>query len=77
MAQIKKFFPFSFGISDVTKLVINIVIYIVIAVVGGLILGLLSAIPVVGWLFVILGSLIDLYAFIGIVLAVLSFLKVV
>lgn len=77
MAQLKKFFPFSFGIADVTKLVINIIIYIVIAAVGGLILALLSSIPIVGWLFSILGGLIDLYAFIGIVLAVLSYLKVV
>ena len=77
MDTLKKIFPFSFGIADVTKLIINIIIYIVAGAVGGLLIGLLAGIPIVGWLFATIGGLIDLYVVIGIVLAVLDYLKII
>ncbi len=76
MDFLKKFFPWSFKANDVKALVISIIIYIVIGFVGGLILGLLSAIPLIGWLFSIVGGLLELYTVVGIVLAVLVFVKV-
>lgn len=76
MDTLKKFFPHAFKAVDVKALVIAIIIYIVIGFVGGLIIGLLSAIPFIGWLFSIVGALLDLYTLIGIVLAILVFAKV-
>ena len=76
MDFLKKFFPWSFKANDVKALVIAIVIYIVIGFVGGLVIGLLGAIPFIGWLFRIVGALLDVYTLVGIILAVLVFAKV-
>ena len=48
MDMLKKYFPFSFKAKDVKDLVINIVIYLVVSIVGGWVLGLIGAIPVIG-----------------------------
>lgn len=77
MDKVKKFFPFSVKGTDVKSLVISIIIYIVIGFVGGLIIGLLGAIPLIGILFSIVGWVLDIYCLVGIVLAVLYFLGVV
>ena len=77
MSFLKKYFPFSFGISEVAKLVISIIIYVVIGIIGGAIIGFLSGIAVIGWLFAIIGSLLEVYVVVGIVLAVLDFLKII
>ena len=76
MDILKKFFPHAFKANDVKALVIAIIIYLVIGFVGGLIIGLLSAIPLIGWLFSIVGALLDLYTLVGIILAILVFAKV-
>ena len=76
MDTLKKFFPHAFKANDVKALVIAIIIYIVIGFVGGLIIGLLSGIPLIGWLFSIVGALLDIYTLVGIILAILVFVKV-
>ena len=45
MDMLKKYFPFSFKAKDVKDLVINIVIYLVVSIVAGWVLGLIGAIP--------------------------------
>lgn len=78
MSSLKKLFPFSFGLTgDVVKLIISIIIYVVIGVIGGLLIGLLAGVAHIGFLFVILGTLLDLYTLIGIILAILNFFKIV
>ena len=78
MALLKSLFPFSFGCTgNVVKLIISILIYIVIGVIGGIIIGFLAGIAYVGWLFAIIGGLLDLYCVIGIILAILNFLKII
>ena len=37
----------------------------------------LTALPLIGWIFAILGSLVGLYAFVGVVLSILVFVKVI
>ena len=76
MDFLKKYFPHAFKATEVKALVISIIIYLVIGFVGGLIIGLLSAIPLIGWLFSIVGAPLDLYTLVGIILAVLVFAKV-
>lgn len=77
METLKKFFPFSFGEKkDVAALVINIVIYVVVGFVAGLLIALLSHIPVLGWIISFLGGAIDLYVTAGIVFSVLHYVKV-
>ena len=76
MDMLKKIFPFSFKSKEVKDLVINIVIYLVASIVGGWLLGLLGGIPLLGVIFDLIGSLFGLYCLLGIVLAVLDFLKI-
>jgi len=76
MDILKMIFPFSFKAKDSNGLVIAILIYVVIAVIGAILLGLLSKIPFVGIVFGVLGGVVDLYAVAGIVFAVLDYFKV-
>jgi hypothetical protein len=48
----------------------------VITAVVGVLIGVLSAIPILGIIFWIIGSLMELYTIVGIVLCVLNFLGV-
>ena len=77
MDILRKFFPFSFiPKKDVAALVVNLIIYIVVGAVIVIVVGLLSKLPLIGFLISIAGSLISLYITIGIVLSVLDFLKI-
>ena len=85
MDTLKKFFPRAFKATDVKELIIAIVIYVLIDIVCGAVIGLaakiLAGLPLVGgllaWAVGIVGSLVGLYALIGIVLSILVFVKVV
>ncbi len=72
-----KYFPFSYKAKDLVGLIVSIVLYIVAGAVGGLVIGLLSAIPVIGIIAWVLGLALDIYCVVGLVLAILVFLKVV
>ena len=75
--DLKKFFPISFKYADtVTNLIIGILIYIVGDIIAGAVIGLLAAIPLIGWLFGLVGSLVGLYCLAGIVIQVLVFTTV-
>ena len=77
METVKKYFPHAFKAEDVKSLVIALVVYVLIDIVCGAVIGLLAKIPVLGIIFGILGSLVGLYALIGIILSILAFLKIV
>lgn len=77
METLKKLFPLSFREPTTNNLVVTIIIYVVASFVVGLVLGLLAKIPLIGWLFSLVSSLFGLYCFIGLVLVVLYFLKVI
>ncbi len=70
MDMLKKIFPYSFGAADVSALILKILVYIIASAVLGFVIGL---IPLIGGL---IASLIGLYSTVGIVLAVLDYLKV-
>lgn len=79
MDLLKKIWPTPFKIrpKDVVSFVIQLVIFIVVCAIGGLLIGLLSGIPIAGIIFSILGGLLDLYGLIGVILCVLVFLDIV
>ncbi len=77
MDMLKKFFPHAFKATEVQNFIISLIIYAVIDVVCGVVIGLLAKIPLIGILFSLLGSLIGLYATAGIVLSILVFVKVI
>lgn len=68
--------PFKIKAKDVVSFVVQLVIFIVVCAVGGILIGLLAGIPIVGIIFSILGGLLDLYGLIGIILCVLVFLGI-
>ena len=85
MDMLKKFFPLSFKEKkDVAALVINLIIHLVVAIIGGAVIalaGMLTGwIPVlgaiIGWALGIVGTLVSAYCLVGGVLSVLDYLKV-
>lgn len=77
MDAVKKYFPQAFSAKDVKSLIIAMVIYAVIAFVGGLVLGLLGIIPIIGFIASVIGWVLRIYCAVGIILAILVFLKVI
>lgn len=76
MDMLKKYWARAFKANDGKSLAMAIIFYIVADFVCGLIIGLLGALPLVGFLFNIVGWLAGIYFFVGIILAILNFLKV-
>ena len=76
MQFVRTYFPLSFRGPSLKDMLISILIYIVLDIVCGLIIGLLGALPLIGWLFAIVGWVAGIYFFVGIIIAVLNFLKV-
>lgn len=77
MDILKKIFPLSWAFTkDVANFIIGILIYVVGGAIAGAIIGLLAAIPVIGIIFGLVGSLIGIYSLAGIVIQILVFTKV-
>lgn len=79
MDILKKIFPLSFSFKqdkNIVELIVNLLIYIVVGAVIGFAIGVFASIPILGWVFSICGGLVELYVLVGIVLSVLSFLKI-
>lgn len=79
MDMVKKIFPFSFNFKekDVNGLVVSILIYIVGMILSGVAMWLLGMIPIVNIVTGIIGWIIEVYLFVGIVLSVLNFCNVI
>lgn len=76
MDLLKKYFPHAFKATELTSFIITLIVYAVISIVCGFVIGLLSAIPLIGIIFTLVGSLIGLYTLVGVVLSILVFVKV-
>ncbi len=77
MDIIKKIFPHAFKAKELVPFVVCLVIYALIDVVCGVVIGLLAKLPIIGIIFSAVGALVGIYAFIGIVLTILVFVKVI
>ncbi len=77
METVKKIFPQAFTATEVKPFVVALVIYLLIDIVCGFVIGLLAKIPLLGIIFGLLGSVVGLYALAGVVLSILVFLKVI
>lgn len=77
MDLLKNLFPLSFkNTKDVAGLVIAIIVYLVVGAVVGAIIGIFWDVLIIGLIAKIVGPLVEIYVFAGIVIAVLNFLKV-
>ncbi len=79
MDLLKKIWPTPFNIKekDIASLIIQVVIFVVICAVVGILIGVLAGFPIIGWIFGILGSLMEIYSVTGIVLCFLKFFAIV
>lgn len=77
MEALKKFFPHAFKATELGAFIVTLIIYVVIDVVCGFVIGLLAKIPLLGIIFSLLGTLVGLYALIGVILSILVFVKVI
>ncbi len=77
MDMLKKFFPHAFKANELKDFIISLIIYIVIDILCGAVIGLFAKIPLVGIIFSLLGAVVGLYALIGVVLSILVFVKVI
>lgn len=77
MDFIKKLFPQAMQANDLKGLLIAILIYAIVNLVGGWVLGLLSNIALVGFVFGLVGWGLGIYCAVGIIVALLVFFKVV
>lgn len=77
MDILKKYFPRAFKSDELYAFIVSLIVYVLIDVVCGVVIGLLSKLPIIGFIFGLAGSLVGLYAFVGIVLSILVFVKVI
>ena len=73
MDALKILFPWSFKNKTMKDLIVSILIYMAINIVGGLVFGLLSAIPLLGFVFSLQGGALGNYTLAGVILASLHF----
>ncbi|HQM97171.1 MAG: hypothetical protein WC554_08860 [Clostridia bacterium] len=71
------FFPLNKNVKkkNISSLIIAILLYVVLSIVVGLLQKLLGAIPVVNWVMGIVGYLVWLYSVVGVILAIVKFIK--
>lgn len=78
MDTLKKLFPYSFKAKkDIGALIVNVLIYLAFDIVAGAVIGLLSGLPLIGWVFGLVGGLLGLYVTAGLVISILHYLKLV
>ena len=73
---LKKIFPQAYKSTELTPFIVSLILYVLVDVVCGFVIGLLAKLPILGVIFSLLGSLVGLYALVGIVLSILVFVKV-
>lgn len=78
MDFLKKLWPTCFKVKekDVASLIVQLIIFILVCAVVGLLIGILAKLPIIGIIFSIVGSLVELYGLVGIVLCILNFFNV-
>ena len=79
MDTLRKFWPTPFKIKekDLASFLIQLIIFVVVCAVVGVLFGVLGGIPILGVIFWVLGALLEIYSIVGIVLCILIFLGIV
>ena len=79
MDFMKKLWPTPFKIQkgNVVSFVVQLLVFLILTALFGWLIGLLSALPIVGIVFGIVGSLMGIYTLIGAVLCLLKVLDLV
>lgn len=70
-------FPLSFNLNNASSLWKSVIIYLVAAVLAGWLSSILGGIVLIGWIIGLLMWLAQIYCAVGVVLALLSYFKVI
>ena len=76
MSTLRKLFPRSFAVNSLSSLITTILVYVILNAVLGFVVGILSKIMLVGFVFSVLGGCLGVYFTAAIVVAILRFLNV-
>ena len=76
MDKLKQLFPLSFRGTEMKDMIVSIILYIVVAAIASVLIWVVALIPIVNLVVGIVGTLVDIYVLVGIVLAVLSYFNV-
>lgn len=78
MDFLKKVWPTPFKIEkgNLSSFLVRLIVLVVVCAVIGILIGVLARIPVVGILFGLVGSLVELYSIVGVVLCFLVYFDV-
>ncbi len=76
MNFVRKYWPMPFKVrsGDVGSLVKQLIIFLLACLVVGILIGVLAGLPIIGIIFTIIGSLVEIYGIVGVVLCILKFL---
>ena len=77
MGLLKSLFPQAMQARDLKGLLIAVLIYIIVNFVGGFVLGIIDGLPLIGFVFGVIGWALGIYCAVGIIVAVLVFLNIV
>ena len=79
MDFLRKIWPTPFNIKpgNIGSFLIQLIIFIIICAVVGFLMSLLSGIAVIGPIFAVIGSLMGIYSFVGVILCILRFFNVI
>ena len=77
MDTVKKFFPNALKADNVTGLLVAILIYVLVNFIGGLIFGLVSKLPLIGFVAGFAGWVLGIYCAVGVILSILIFLHII
>ena len=75
--DLKKIFPHAMQARSLKRLIIAIIIYAVVSFICGTIHGLVGGIPLIGFVFGIVGWALGIYCTVGIIISVIVFLNIV
>lgn len=76
METLKKIFPLSFQAKDVAQLILFCLIYLVAGTIFAFLINILARIPLMGLIFTLISSLLEIYITAGLVILFLSYFKV-
>ena len=72
----KKYFPHALKADNVTGLLVSILFYVLVNFIGGFICGLVSTLPLIGFIASFAGWVLGIYCAIGALLSLLIFLNI-
>lgn len=76
MDFLRKLWPFSFETKSVSDLVLKAVLYVILAALFSILMGVVNNVIVLNVIMIIVGTLADIYLLVGLILLFLNYFKV-